>query len=301
MEKICANCVNAVKSISRLRTPILYESDYHYSFNQLKETFFSLVKNCESNVGTCHVIMSIARALYEMKDIVQEKDLLSQSKPFRYESNGESYCVIFCRGYEIGNKFSCHTLIQTKISNFKQMNNFCVFCNKNNWKETKKKIKRVTEDKEAKRRRIEFTNLKLASPGTLKEKIVCKNVTIKELRKQLGLESLRRINECSCSELGGEGGKFSSIVKQVFKSSITKEVPIKNLFKDTMLDCINNSNIPTEVTDEQILSTVNETIDFAFQNIRNVFDCIVGKKRQVRYSEAVMSMFVKNLLVRNFC
>ena len=75
-------------------------------------------------------------------------------------------------------------------------------------------------------------------------------------------------------------GKFSSIIKQIFKSSMTKEVPFKDLFKDTMLDCIKNSIISTEVTDEQILSTVNETIDFAFQNIRNVFDCIVGKKRQ---------------------
>ena len=193
VEKICANCVNAVKSISRHRTPILYESDFHYSFSQLKETFFSLVKNCESNVGTSHVIISIARALYEMKDTVQEKDLLSQSKPFRYESNGESYCVMFCRGYEIGNKFSCHTLIQTKLSHFKQMNNFCVFCNKSNWKETEKKRKRDFEDQKAKRRRIDFTNLKLASPETMKEKIAVKNETIKELRKKLGLESLRRI------------------------------------------------------------------------------------------------------------
>ena len=63
------------------------------------------------------------------------------------------------------------------------MDKFCAFCNQNNWKETKKKIKRDTEDKEAKRRRIEFTNLINASPETLKEKIVGKNVTIKELRK----------------------------------------------------------------------------------------------------------------------
>ena len=292
VDKICPSCVNAVKSISRHRTPILYESDFHYSFNQLKETFFSLIKNCGSDFDTSHVILSIARALHEMKDTVKEKDLLSKSKPFRYENDGESYCVMFCRGYEIGDKFRCNTLIRTKSSHWKQMDKFCAFCNQNNWKETKKKIKRDTEDKEAKRRRIEFTNLINASPETLKEKIVGKNVTIKELRKQLGLESLRRIHECSFSELGGEGGKFSSIVKQVFKSSITKEVPIKNLFKDTMLDCIKNSNISTEVTDEQILSTVNETIDFAFLNIRNVFDCIVGKKRQVRYSEAIMSMFV---------
>ena len=88
------------------------------------------------------------------------------------------------------------------------MDKFCAFCNQNNLKETKKKIKRVTEDKEAKRRRIEFTNLKSSSPGTLKEKIVGKNVTIKELRKQLGLERLRRIHECSFSELGGGDGKF---------------------------------------------------------------------------------------------
>ena len=186
VDKICPSCVNAVKSISRHRTPILYQSDFHYSFNQLKETFFSLIKNCGSDFDTSHDILSIARALHEMKDTVKEKDLLSKSKPFRYENDGESYCVMFCRGYEIGDKFRCNTLIRTKSSHWKQMDKFCAFCNQNNWKETKKKIKRDTEDKEAKRRRIEFTNLIKASPETLKEKIVGKNVTIKELRKQLG-------------------------------------------------------------------------------------------------------------------
>jgi len=64
----------------------------------------------------------------------------------------------------------CHTLIRTKLSHFKMMNNFCDFCNKSNWKGTEKKRKRDSEDQEAKRRRVDFTNLKLASTETMKEK-----------------------------------------------------------------------------------------------------------------------------------
>ena len=101
-----------------------------------------MIRSCESNVGISHIIISIARAFYEMIDTVQENDILSQSKPFYFESNGKSYCVIFCWCYEIGNKFHCHTLIRTKLSHFKKMNNFCDICNKINRKGTENKRKR---------------------------------------------------------------------------------------------------------------------------------------------------------------
>ena len=143
-------------------------------------------------------------------------------------------------------------------------------------------------------KRVKHTNLKYSSPNTLKKKIDHQKEKISALKSQnlkynRILESIQ--NEAHAEVNVTEDG-FRELVLSMFHSGMNKSSVVKEKMQKIMLECLHETVKSDAVPKDEMINKINDTVEYLFENMTNLFHDLSNNKRLIRYSPTAMNMFI---------
>ena len=142
-------------------------------------------------------------------------------------------------------------------------------------------------------KRIQCTPVSHASPDTLRKKVRNSRKTIQTLHKEnLKLQRIVSSMSTEQQETVNVDEDFRRLIQSMFQDGHKLESNQKTRMKNIIIDCLNDNLQKGEIPQDQIQSSVDEVVNFMFENMTNLFHELNQNKKQVRFSSSAMKLYI---------
>ena len=78
----------------------------------------------------------------------------------------------------------------------------------------------------------------------------------------------------------------------MFHSGMNKSSVVKEKMQKIMLECLHETVKSDAVPKDEMINKINDTVEYLFENMTNLFHDLSNNKRLIRYSPTAMNMFI---------